>query len=113
MNSIDNEKFIKIECALQNYLRAMYEPPEGVDVDNPDIVTIHFVEGFRTNVDPAWIITFETEDESYRELILESELDFTVDEFKASFVEDAKWVLSPRDVVCMHIHRHPMVYRKE
>lgn len=109
------EKIKQIQSTLPTYIQSWSKIPSDIDVNNIQINGIRKVEGFKTETDIAWIITFSTESNFYSELLLDEELSYNVGAFKDMLErENNSFGLLARDVICRQsYYEYPLVYGEE
>ncbi|WP_336769767.1 hypothetical protein [Bacillus bombysepticus] len=108
-------KIKQIKTILPTFIQSWHKIPKDIDVSNINVIEIRRVDGFSREDDLAWIIVFNTTQNTYRELLLDEELEYTVEEFKAMFERENKnYRLLARDVVCKQFYyEHPLVYGED
>lgn len=108
---MDN-KIKQIMAILPTFIQSWYKIPKDKDLSNIEITEIRRVDGFSKENDLAWIIVFHTTQNTYRELLLDEELEYSIEEFKAMLERENKnFGLLARDVVCKQFYyEYPLVY---
>ncbi|MCU7667519.1 hypothetical protein [Bacillus thuringiensis] len=107
------EKINQIKSILPTYIQSWHNIPSDIDASNVKIIEIRKVEGFKTERDLAWIIGFETDENIYRELLMDEELEYSIDDFKEMIEkENETHGMLARDVVCFQFFdEYPLIYR--